>query len=230
MSLRFLLKTAVTANLLALVLVTTSASAATSSWYFTDTGTTVPPASISTAVSGAPTASGIMVTSYADTLLRAPGLAPDLTSYFLNGTYITPAMAFAPAFTTSLSAYSARNIAPSTFVPRNSASAITFTNLPVSGSTSPVNDVLLVDFAYVNPAADNSFVIRDDVFSPSGLVVSSSTVSRDLHTGEYAPFHLPLYFGATALEDGMYGVRVRVYDSTQKTALDENSFNVRFQK
>lgn len=189
-------------------------SAAETSWYFTDTGTTVPPVSLSS------------TSSSLDTLMRAPGLSPDLTSYFLNGTYITPAMAFAPAFATSVSAYSARNISPTTFVPRNSASAITFTNLPAAGSAQPESSVLLIDFAYVNPGPDNSFTIRDDIFSPTGLIISSSTIKRDIHTNEYAPFHLPLYFGGMVRENGIYGVRVRAYDEQHGSLpLDENSFN-----
>lgn len=201
----------------ALVAFTSPAQAAetsTPSWYF---ATTTQPNMSVTYV-------------WQENVHRAPGLSPDLTSYFLDGTYVTPAMAFAPAFTNSVSAYTVQNIAPSAFVPRNSNSAISFENLPATGTSPVPNDVLLVNFSYVNRGADRTLTVRDDVFSPSGAIVSSSTLTRLLRTNEYSPFKLPLYFGSSAIENGTYCVRVRVYDPLVAMPLDENSFNFRFKQ
>lgn len=192
-----------------------AAETTTQSWYFVTT---------------TPQNSSSATYVWQDDIHRAPGLAPDLTSYFMDGAYVTPAMAFAPTFTSSLSAYTARNIAPAAFVARNSNSAISFENLPPVGSSPSAQDVLVINFSYVNRGADRSFTIRDDIFAPSGVIVSSSTLSRFLPTNEYAPFKLPLYFGDSTVESGMYGVRVRVYDPLQSMPVDENSFNFSFKR
>jgi hypothetical protein len=146
----------------------------------------------------------------------------------MNGTYITPSMVFAPAVSVNVSVPFATTIAPTTFVPRNANSAVTFNLLPAAATVFPKNEVLMVRFAYVNPGSDREVVVRDDVFTPAGAVMSSSSVRRSVHTNEYMPFTLPMYVGDLSLEQGVYGIRIRVYDSTQKTVLDENSFNVMF--
>lgn len=210
-------------SILACFLATSAKAATTSPWYFTETGTTVSPTSWS-ASNNAQSASS----AYVDSLSRAPGLSPDLTSYFMNGAYITPSMVFAPAVSMNVSVPFATTIAPTTFVPRNANSAVTFNQLPVAGTVFPKNEVLVIRFAYVNPGSDREVVVRDDVFTPAGAVMSSSSVMRSVHTNEYVPFTLPMYVGDMSLEQGVYGVRIRVYDSTQKTVLDENSFNVLF--
>ncbi len=214
-------------SILACFLATSAKAATTSAWYFAETGTTIPPASW-TAPTTAVSPSQTMVTSYVDSLSRAPGLSPDLTSYFMNGTYITPSMVFAPAVSVSASVPFATIIAPTTFVPRNANSAITFNQLPAAGTVFPKNEVLTIRFAYVNPGNDRDVIVRNDVFTPAGGVMSSSSVMRSVHTNEYSPFTLPMYVGDMSLEQGIYGVRIRVYDSTQKTVLDENSFNIMF--
>jgi hypothetical protein len=146
----------------------------------------------------------------------------------MNGAYITPSMVFAPAVSVNVSVPFATTIAPTTFVPRNANSGIMFNLLPESGTLFPKNEVLMVRFGYAYPGLDRDILVRDDVFAPSGKVISSSSVTRSVHTNEYLPFTLPLFFGNSILENGVYGIRIRVYDSTQKTVLDENSFNVMF--
>jgi hypothetical protein len=206
--------TAFVASLIAVSSPARAAETSTPSWYF---ATTTQPNTSVTYV-------------WQEDAHRAPGLSPDLTSYFLDGTYVTPAMAFAPAFTSSVSAYTVQNISPSAFVPRNSNSAISFENLPATGTSPAPKDVLLVNFSYVNRGADRTLTVRDDVFSPSGAIVSSSTLTRLLRTNEYSPFKLPLYFGASPVEAGTYCVRVRVYDPLLAMPVDENSFNFRFKQ
>ncbi len=217
----------VSLSIFACLTATSAKAATTSAWYFAETGTTVPPASW-TAPTTPVSPSPALVTSYVDSLSRAPGLAPDLTSYFMNGTYITPSMVFAPAVSMSVLVPFATTIAPTTFVPRNANSAITFNQLPTAGAVFPKNEVLMVRFAYVNPGSDREVVVRDDVFTPAGAVMSSSSVRRSVYTNEYMPFTLPLYVGNIQMENGVYGIRIRVYDSIQQTVLDENSFNVMF--
>lgn len=194
-----------------------------SGWYFTETGTTTPPSSETSRL-------GIFSATDVYNLSRTPGLAPDLTSYFWNGTYITPDMPFRPAFTNAPQAFVASTLAPKSFVSRDSASPIKFTNLPSSGSVLPVQLVLPVDFSYTNPGVTSTVVIHDDVFDPRGVVVSNSTVIGQIGTGEVVRLNVPLYFGNMSTMEGVYALRVRVFDTTVSSILDENSFNFSTQR
>jgi hypothetical protein len=195
-----------------------------SGWYFTETGTTTPPNSETSRL-------GVFAPATdAYSLSRTPGLAPDLTSYFWNGTYITPDMPFRSALTNAPQAFVADTLAPKSFVPRDSASPIKFTNLPSSGSVLPVQLVLPVDFSYTNPGVTSTVVIHDDVFDPRGMVVSDSTIIGQIATGEVVRLNVPLYFGNVTTTDGVYGLRVRVFDAKVTSVLDENSFNFTIQR
>lgn len=170
------------------------------------------------------TGSALSSSAYAASLSRAPGLSPDLTSFFWQGLYVTPAM----VFTVPVNSYSESSMTPRSFIPRNTSSSIIFSNLPVSGSALPASQVLPVRFSYSNASSTNqSYIVHDDVFDPSGYIISSSTITRS--AGDSAPFELPLYFGGTTSVNGSYGVRVRVYDARQEIVQDENSFNITLQ-
>lgn len=236
-----LLLLSVSASVLAALCVIVPVSAATTSgWYFTVTGTTEPPTSTVSAIPPVASATSSSQSSssyywapsnYALSLTRAPGLAPDLTSYFWQGMYITPDMVFQPTLAVAPTTYVGSMLTPLTFVPRNGTSRITFNNLPSSGTAHPVAQVLPVEFSYVNPTLNTqSLIVRDDVFDPNGQIVSSSTLARIFNPNDYAPLQLPLYFGGVTTSEGIYGVRVRMYDVGQDKIVDENSFNFRLQR
>ena len=168
----------------------------------------------------------------------APGLSPDLTTFNLNGVFVTPDMAFrgssAIIVPISLPTYSPTvmlsSVTSQTFVPRNSNSAIVFSGLPTAGSVVMSGQQQTYSYSYRNPGVARTFIVQQALFSSSDQVMRSVLEeNRTIQTGETAWFVKTQNFNSS-LTPGNYFMRVRVYSADRSIVFDENSFNIVIQK
>lgn len=197
------------------------------SWYYLTTTTTSGGTGTASGTYAAyttnPVASSYYATASSSSVNRAPGLAPDMTSYYWNGTYLTPSMVFA-------SSPWLMNNSSLSFNGRNSVSGITFSGLPQAGSMLTLPKDLGFSYGYRNGATAQPVYFRTDVFDPQGNILGTYLNNRSLNGYENAAFSVSSTFGSGLSTDGIYNIRVRAYGSDQNTILDENSFNVQLQR
>lgn len=173
-------------------------------------------------------------------MYRAPGLSADLTSYSLNGLYITPQMAFSGIYTVSTPTYTTPTtsviavvppvvyssaLAGQTFVPRNSNSAIVFTNLSAAGTVTIPPQAITFNYTYRNPGFVGPFILQQALFAPDQTMIGVSEETRSIATGATSAFGKSQNFPGT-LANGTYLLRVRAYSIDRTTVYDENSFNL----
>lgn len=113
----------------------------------------------------------------------------------------------------------------SMYRPTNRSSNIVFSKLPETANPLVPPQTLQFNYKFTNPNATTTYRFERTFYSPLGVVISRTVVTKSLHPNEtYATSAKQLL--SSALLSGLFNIEVKVTSENQKKTYDHNSFDL----